>query len=851
MSPRPTILGLRPSTLVRLYADRLIGQIGQELLAAAGIAVGVALLFGVMVANTSITSSASRLVHSIAGAASIQLAARSSDGFDERVAERAASLPAVKVAAALLREPATIVGPHGSQPVQLVGVTPEMIELRGEATRNLGEGALLLGSGIGLPSSVGEAIGAQAGEKVTVLVGGAAHTAKVGVVLNGATVGAVADSPIAVTMLPVTQRLSGMHGRVTEVLIEPKAHQQRIAEAQLRRLDGALKVEPVNSELRVLAQAAGPNSESTQLFAAISAMVGALIALNAVLLTVPERRRFVIELELQGYGPRQVLVVMASQACALGLIGSLAGIGLGYVLAHTLFQALPVYLTFAFPLSPHPIIELSTVLIALASGLVAALLASLAPLWDMRPSRSLDETLREPGEVGQKIGPRTIFWMAAAAAAIVVATTLLVLLVPQLSVIGGALLAVAAVTIIPAVCALGIRALGRLSEGIKGSMIAIAVDELAATAARSSVLAAVAALAVYGLIAVGGARSDLTHGLHQAIRQYLDTADVWVTPRGENVYTTDSFNAGTMPATIAHAPGVSSVRFYGGALLDVGQRRMWIRARSPGDPNVLQTSQMVAGDYATASRRIRDGGWAAISGGFAAERHLKVGDPFTLPTPAGRQRLRVAAITTNVGWPAGAITMSAADYRQWWRTSQPAAIEVILNPGVSPGAGRRAVQAAIGDRPGLQVQTARQRERQFRSVASQALSRLSEISILLLIAGALAVAAALSAVIWQRRPQLAELKAQGFTSAQLVRALLLESTVVIAVGCLAGAVLGVYGHALADRWLMVATGYPAPFSPGIAHLLATVALIAGIALAMIGLFGRAAARTSPYATLRE
>lgn len=849
--PRPTILGLRPSTLMRLYADRLIGQVGQELLAAAGIAVGVALLFGVMVANTSITTSASRLVHSITGHASLQIAARSNDGFDETLAERAASLPSVRVAAALLREPATLIGPHGHQQVQLVGVTPEMIELGSEATRNLGEGALLIGKRMGLPSTVSEGTGAKAGEQVKVLIGGAAHTVKVGVVLNSATVGAVADSPIAVTMLPVAQRLAGMRSRVTEVLVEPKPHQSRLAEAQLRRLGAGLKVAPVDSELRVLAQAAGPNSESTQLFAVISAMVGALIALNAVLLSVPERRRFVIELQMQGYAPRQALAVMASQACALGLLGSIAGIGLGYLLARTLFHSLPVYLTFAFPLSPHPVIEPGTVLIALASGVVAALLASLLPLWDMRPSRSLQDTLREAGEVGQTIGQRPLFWMAAVAAAIVAATTLLVVVAPKLSVVGGALLAVAAVAIVPAICALSIKTLARISQDIKGSMLAIALDELAATATRSAVLAGVAALAVYGLVAVGGARSDLTHGLRQAISQYLDTADVWVTPHGENVYTTDSFSAGGLPAQIAHAPGVASVRFYGGALLDVGDRRMWIRARSPADPTVLQASQMVAGAYGLASRRIRQGGWAAISGGFASERKLKVGDTFTLPTPSGPQALRVAAITTNVGWPAGAITMSALDYRRWWRTSQPAALEVTLHPGVSPSAGRRAVLATIGNRPGLQVQTAAQRERQFRSVASQALSRLSEISLLLLIAGALAVAAALSAVIWQRRPQLAELKSQGFTSLQLLRALLLESAVVIGIGCLAGAVLGIYGHALADRWLTIATGYPAPFSAGVAQLLVTVALIAGIALAMIGLFGRSAARTSPYATLRE
>lgn len=839
-----TIMGLRPGTLLHLYADRLIGQTGQELLAGAGIAVGVALLFGVLVANTSITSSASQLVHSIVGRATIQVSSRSAAGVPSRLGERASDLPSVKVAAPLLREPATIVGSDGREQVQLVGVTPGMIGLQSEATRNIGDGASLLRGSIGLPSAVSEAIGSQARHKVTVLANGGSKRVSVGVVLNSGDVGALAQSPVIVAVLPVAQRLAEMRGRITEILIQPRTGEQTQAKRELHALDPDLNITPVSNELRVLAEASAPNSESTELFAAISAMVGALIALNAVLLSIPERRRFVLELQLQGYGPRQSMFVMASQALALGLIGSVAGLGLGYLLARTVFHALPVYLTFAFPLGDAATIKPSAVLIALASGVIAAMLASLIPLWDMRTGK-LDQAPSHASSTTQSLRAATATRLAATAAVIVVVTTMLVLLAPKLSVVGGALLALAAVTVIPAICALAIRALARLSEPIKGSMLAIATDELASTVTRSAVLAAVAALAVYGLVAVGGARSDLTRGLDNAISQYLNTAEVWVTPRGENVYTTESFNAGRAVAAIDRLPVVSSVRLYGGALLDIGQRRMWIRARPANDPSMLQSTQMVAGDYATATRRLRHGGWAAISGGFAAERGLKVGDAFTLPAPAGGEHLRVAAVTTNVGWPAGAITISEADYRSWWHTTAPAAIEVSLKRGVSPGEGRRQVQTAIGDRPGLQVQTRGQRERQFQNVASQALSRLSEISLLVLIAGALAVAAALSAVIWQRRPQLAELKAQGFTSRQLMRALLWESAAVIAIGCLAGALLGLYGHALADRWLTIATGYPAPFSAGVLQLLLTVALIAGIALAMIALFGRSAARTSP------
>ncbi len=47
-------------------------------------------------------------------------------------------------------------------------------------------------------------------------------------------------------------------------------------------------------------------------------MVGFLLALNAMLLTVPERRRFVADLRMQGYDSRQILVLLAFQALCSG-----------------------------------------------------------------------------------------------------------------------------------------------------------------------------------------------------------------------------------------------------------------------------------------------------------------------------------------------------------------------------------------------------------------------------------------------------------------------------------------------------------------------------------------------------
>ncbi|HEY7953605.1 MAG TPA: FtsX-like permease family protein, partial [Solirubrobacteraceae bacterium] len=783
------------------------------------------------------------------GSARFQVAARSADGFDEQLARRAGAQPGVMDAAFVLREPAVIQGPKGRQLIQLIGVTPSLVGLRATATRNLGSGASLLAGGIGLPAALAEATGAQSGEWLTLLTNGDAHRVRLRAVLGSQTVGSVAYSPIAIALLPAAQALAEKPGRVTNVLIKPQPGADALVKRELERVTGdRADVLPADNELRLLANAAKPTSQSTMLFAAISAMVGFLLALNAMLLTAPERRRFIYELRMQGFRPGQVIVVLGSQALLLGMVASAVGVVLGELLSRSLFHQIPSYLTFAFPVDAHQIVHPTTVVLAIACGVLATLLASLPPVLDLRSNRPVDAVVHETGEVGQSITRRTTLALSAASGVMIVAVSAIVLLAPAFTVIAGVFLALAVLCLIPGFFAVVLWALTPISERMQ--MLGLAVIELKATATRSVALAGVAALAVYGSVAIQGARADLNRGLDEAITQYIGTADVWVST-GENVFTTDSFRAGNALAAIARAPGVASVRAYQGSLLDVGSRRLWIRGRPPGDNAVLQSSQLLHGGYGQASRLIRQGGWVAVSGGFAEERHLHVGGAFVLPTPSGQAPLRVAAITTNAGWPSGAITLNASDYRYYWQSSDPAALEINLKEGVNPAAGRRAVAVALGPRPGLAVQTRQEREAQFRANARQALRSLGQISTLLLVAAALAIAFALSATLWQRRAQLAALKTQGFDYLQLWRALLYESTIVLAVGCADGLALGIYGHALANRWMKLTTGFPAPFALGWPQMLLTIALVAGIALTVVSLPGLSAAQVPPPVSFQE
>lgn len=839
--------------LVHLYIVRLRSHAIQELLAGSGIAVGVALVLGVLVANTSLTSSAAGLERQVAGSARLQLAARSPEGFEERLARRVQTLPGVAVAAPVLRADVGIVGPRGKAWVQLLGVTPEAIELGSLGRTALaGTGAGVgvgLGASIALPAGVASTVGAAQGATVELLARGSASPVHVGAVLSGA--GALSASPIAVSSLPLAQRLTGLRHSVTQVYVKPlPGADARVRRGLLRLANGRLNVEPAGHELTLLEQAAGPNDQSTSLFAAISVMVGFLLALNAMLLTVPERRRFVADLRMQGYDWHQILVLLVFQAVVLGLAASAIGVVLGDLLSHAFLHRVPAYLVTAFPVGSQETLAAGTVAIALACGVAATMIASLSPALDLRPSRPTDAVLRDREGGSETIAPGTAAKVTLAGAGAVVLITLAVLLDSGLTIAGGVALALTTLSAIPCLFAALAGALRWTGERVRSSALIVVVSELRATTTRSVALAGIAALAVYGSVAIGGARDDLLHGLDSNFAEYLQTADIWVTTGGNDL-TTNEFLPDNLSTTLMRVPGVDSVRTYQGSFLDVGDRRMWVIARPTEDQPLFPSTQLIRGNQARAERLIREGGWAAVSQRFASERHLDVGGHFTIPTPTGRAPLGVAAIITNLGWAPGALVMSTADYSRWWNTPNPSALEIGLRAGADAPAVRRAVLAALGDRPGLGVQTFAERRRQYAADSRQGLQALSQIATLLLIAAALAVASALSAAIWQRRPRLASLKIQGYSTAQLWRALLLESTVVLGVGCVVGAVFGIYGHALASRWLRLDTGFPAPFTIGFAAVFLTLGLLAAIALAVISLPGLAAARAPARTTFQE
>jgi putative ABC transport system permease protein len=826
---------LRPHTLFYLYRRRLRAHAVQELLAGLGVAIAVALVFATLVASATIVGSAGEVVHTVVGPASLQLRARSVDGFQEGLLARVERLPSVKQAAPLLEQTATLTGPTGRRvTVNLAGADTALVALDGLAhTLPI---ATLAPGGLGLSATSAQAIGipVQRGldhPQVLLALRGRSRQLRVSAVLGAEALGALSQASVAVMPLQTLQRLAALPGQISRIVVQVKPGAQATARAQLQALAGPrVAVAAADQDVATLHQALRPSDQASGFFAAISALLGLLFAFNALLLTVPARRRAIADLRLIGTKRAAIVQMFFFESLCLGTAASLVGLAGGYALARGVLHQSPRYLAEAFTLGTHTTIGARPLLLAFGGGVLATCLASAVPLLDLRRAHGLDAVYREDGTAGHALGRPTQIGLALAALALLALASILFALEPALALAACAALALATMLAVPLTFAGVLRAARALAARRQTlTILPVALSSLRATTLRSLALAATGAVALFGGVALGGARADLLRGIGQFAHSYAADASIWVGNPGDNQATLD-FPAAGVVGRIARIPGVVGVRAFQGGFLDLGNRRVWLLARPPGAARQVLTSQLTSGDASVALARLAGRGWIALSRQIATEHRVGIGSALTLPTPTGPARFRIAALTTNLAWSPGAIFMSTADYSRFWASSTPTALGVQLAPGASLLATQLAITRALGPASGLEVSSAHALEGRIDALTSEGLDQLGEISTLLLVAAILALAAALTSAIWQRR---------------------VESALMLGAGCVTGAVAGIYGQAVIDGYLAHVTGFPVAGLGGDLRPLEIFVFVVLTVLALAAIPGWRASRVSPALALHE
>ena len=372
----------------------LTARPARSFLTIAGIALGVGVLFATVTTNAGITDSIDRTVRAIAGRSDMTVAALGEAGLSATTLDRIASTPGVAATSPELelrtyveRQPTTLAdgrpGPAGyGGPVTVLGVDPAAYARIHDFA--IVEGLPLAGdpTSILITERLREATGLGPGDHLTLLGSAAAGPAayRIAGVIAG-------DGPVIralgrTVIMPIdaSRTLFGVGG-ATRVAIALAAG--TTLGAVTTSLEERLTSEPfvftTPADLETSLHASTADFQAmTALLAALALFVAAFIIFNTLSMSVIERVREVGLLRAAGTTRRQVHSLVLIQAAVLGIVGSVAGVVVGWVVAVATTG-------FVNSLQGIPLdrveISATSVGITIGVGLFVTLAAALEPAW--------------------------------------------------------------------------------------------------------------------------------------------------------------------------------------------------------------------------------------------------------------------------------------------------------------------------------------------------------------------------------------------------------------------------------------------------------------------------------------
>ncbi len=599
-------------------------------------------------------------------------------------------------------------------------------------------------------------------------------------------------------------------------------------------------------------------------FGFLALFMGAFIIFNTFRTIIAERRRDIGMLRAVGASRRTIIGVILTEGLVQGILGTLVGMVVGYLLAalglgavSSMMQQL-VHLKIGLPVIPPSLMVVTIALgvgVTVLAGLFPALTASrVTPLEALRPSVA-------------GVAYRRAIGASAVVGIVLIVFALLVLFSKNLGLLAlGALLFLVGLILIAPVLvrplALVFGKLLALVYARQGTGI-LAQGNLARQPSRAAVTASTTMIALAIIVALGGMSASINQGFLGILKKSLGS-DYLLIPPAIALWQNDVGASTNLVSSLRQIDGVgpvSSLR-YAAAIADV--KPVISKGASPANgitfsmlgidpatfPQVsgLQFSQ---GDPNTAYAALQSQVRALIANPIlAAAAGLKVGDVLPLITPNGRQDYRVVGVAgdfmnakTNTAYTSQANL--AADFNK--------TEDIFIQFNLAPGANAAAVAVALTDvmknYPQFSVVEGKSYYTQMTRLFQVVFSAIYVLFAFLAIPSLIAMLNTLAISVIERTREIGMLRAVGATRQQVRRMVLAEALLMAAFGTAFGLIAGLYlGYLLVGAMEFV--GFPVPYYFPIAGLLAAMAtgLLFGALAAIIP--SRQAARLEIVQALR-
>jgi putative ABC transport system permease protein len=853
--------------LVRSSLRYLLRHPWQFGLAVLGVALGVAVVVSIDLANASAGRAFTLSTEAVTGRATHQVAG-GPEGLPDAAFRRLVLEAGIERAAPVVEDWVTIPAALGepSRTLHLLGVDPfSEAPFRGYLSGPPGSrtdrastdyGSLLTRPGTGvLAAGTAAELGLRMGSTFRVRAGGVERPVELAGTLHPAdenTRRAIAD--LLVMDIAAAQELLGRNGRLDRIdLIIPGGPEGR------RQLACAAAVLPQGTQILPAAARTRTTEEMTRAFrlnltalSLLALVCGAFLIYNTMTFSVVQRRGSIGILRALGVTRREVFTLVLGEALVVALLGTAAGLGCGVLLGRGLVRLVTQTINdLYFVVSVRELaVPAATLVKGAILGIGATLLAAIVPAIEATQAPPRAVLTRSVLETRlRRVLPRA---SALGAGLLLLGVGLLAFsgraLAPSFGGLFAVILGFALLT--PAATVLLMRLLRRPMGALFGVLGRMAAGGVVASLSRTAVAIAALVIAVSVTVGIGvmirSFRGTVVRWLEMSLQ-----ADVYVSVPSR----AGGFSGGRLDPAVAQRaaelPGVERIRLI---------RR--VELPSPSGP--LRLVVIGADDRGIRSFELKEGRpdevWPAFQRGgavlvsepFAYRTGVKRGETVRLRTAQGDREFPVAGVYYDYASDRGIVLMSRATYLRHWNDPTLSGFSFDLAPGVDPDRFVKRLRETVGAERALSIQSNRSLKRLSLAIFDRTFLITGVLRFLAGMVAFIGVLSSLMALQLERARELGVLRANGLTPGQLWQLMTSQTGLM---GLAAGLLSLPVGLTLAAIMIYVVNrrsfGWTIrmEISPGV---LLQALLLALAAALLAGLYpAYRMARTSPAVALRE
>ncbi len=853
---------MRRSVLVRASLRHLSRHPWQLVLAVLGVALGVAVVVAIDLANGSARRAFEMSAEAVAGRATHEIVGGPT-GIPDSVYVRLRVKYAVRPSAPVVEGELTVSrrGDRPARALRLLGVDPLVEDtFRPALGRQPGIGAtsgsaafFVVPGAVLVTRETGRLLGVEPGDSLAVLAGAEPATLRIaGWIAPRSELDRVGLRDVAVADVSTAQEVLGRVGSLDRIdLIAPAGPR---GDSLLARVEGALppglEVRPAGSRTDTVRQMTRAFSLNLTALGLLALLFGGFLIYDSTSFSVVQRRELIGVLRALGVTRREVFALVLAEGVAIGAAGSALGLVAGIGLAGGLLRLVTRTINdlyFAVSVSGVHVSALALggafalgVATTAAATLPAAIEATLAPPRAAWTRSVLEERFR-------RLAPRL-----AAAGAAVAGLGVVVLALPTPAVLpafaGLFAVVVGSALTFPLLLVGLMAALRPVMRGVAGLLGGMAARSVSASLSRTAPAVTSLAVAVSVTVALG----IMIGSFRDTVRRWLATtlrADVYVSAPGG----VSSHAQGTLAADVVRrVVGAQGVR-------NASINRS-VRIPDPRGPVRLMAIGTAGREEAAFDLKRGDPAevWPAwhrgaviVSEPFAFRRDLQVGDTLRLRTDHGMRAFPVAGIYYDYGSDQGAVVMALETYRREWDDPGVTALGLYAADGV---AAEDLVDAVRRSVPGeaLVIRSNRSLREASLQVFDRTFAITAVLRLLAFVVAFIGVLSALMALQLERSREMGVLRATGVTRGEVWRLVSLQTGLMGLASGLLSIPLGV-GMALVMVFVINrrSFGWTLHFRVSGEVLLEAV-LLAVAASLLAGVYPAwRMARTKPAAALRE